>query len=185
MRTSVCREFLLYLDRNGELDVGESPKAVVKWLKQSNLPFDLKHLLHFDWPQKTAEILPWLRLSAAKEIPALEARNKLLRHGFLQVGSSVGGDPLVIRWDLEPFEVGFLTHEEFWGQDVEPQKVYARIARSLESLLYRVVEDRYVPIDYYAAKDINAFLAEEARDASGKLQRRSGSRTSARGDKAK
>jgi hypothetical protein len=68
---------------------------------------------------------------------------------------------LVVRCDSEPCEVGFITHEEYWEHKDEPEKVYERIARSLDSLLYRVVEGRYVPIDYYAAKEFNEFLAEE------------------------
>jgi hypothetical protein len=37
MRSSVCREFLIHLDRGGELQVGPSPEAVDKWLDKANL----------------------------------------------------------------------------------------------------------------------------------------------------
>jgi hypothetical protein len=162
MRSSLCREFLIHLDRDGHLEVGPAPKAVAKWLDKAKLPWDLAHLLRFDWPQKGGEIHGrGLYLAASKDILAHDLRKDLHRHGFLPIGSAPNGDLLVVRCDSEPCEVGFITHEEYWEHKDEPVVAYQRVARTLDSLLFRVAEGRYIPIDYYAAKEFNAFLAEE------------------------
>ena len=162
MRAGACREFLIHLDRECELEVGSSPKTVANWLDKANLPWDLAQLLRFDWPQKGAEIHGrGIRIAAAKDILANEFRKDLQRHGFLPIGSAPNGDMLVVRCDAQPCEVGYITHEEYWEHKDDPQLAYQRIARSLDSLLYRIIEHRYVPIDYYSAKEFNEFLAEE------------------------
>lgn len=86
--------------------------------------------------------------------PELE---KLLIQRFLPIGSAPNGDALVIRYDGDRLEAGFLSHE------IHDPVAYQPIARTLDSLLYKLVEGRYIPTDYHAAKAFNAFLAEESR----------------------
>jgi hypothetical protein len=56
--------------------------------------------------------------------------------------------------------VGFITHKEYDGAD--PRKYFCPVARSIETLLYRAAEGRYVPVDYYEARSFNQFLQDEA-----------------------
>jgi hypothetical protein len=61
---------------------------------------------------------------------------------------------------------GFVTHEDWSPWNDEPQdarRFFQPIARSFDSFLYRVVEGKYLPSDYYAAKDFNKFLEEEKK----------------------
>jgi hypothetical protein len=160
MRAGVCSEFLHHLDSDGELKVGHSSKRFAACLEKANLPWDLQHLLRFDWPQRSG-YLAHLRFNSAKEILADEFLGDLLKHHFLPIGSAPNGDMLVVRFDSDRCEVGFLTHEEYWDQKEDPVKIYEPIAPTLESLLFRIVEGRYIPTDYYAAKEFNAFLTED------------------------
>ena len=59
---------------------------------------------------------------------------------------------------------GFVSHDELWEDEASnPRDCFQPIARSLESLLFRLAEERYIPTDYYAARAFNEFLAEEDR----------------------
>jgi hypothetical protein len=160
MRAGVCSEFLHHLDFDGELKVGHCSRRFAAWLEKANLPWDLQHLLRFNWPQRSG-YLAHLRFNSAREILADEFLVDLLKHHFLPIGSAPNGDMLVVRFDSDRCEVGFLTHEEYWDQKQDPVKIYEPIAATLESLLFRIVEGRYIPTDYYAAKEFNAFLAED------------------------
>jgi hypothetical protein len=120
----------------------------------------LDHLIRFDWPQKSG-YLAHLRVSSAKEILDGNLLPDLLPHRFLPIGSAPNGDSLVVRFDADQCEVGFISHEEYWEHKDDPGSVYQPIGRTLESLLYKVVDGRYIPTDYYAAKEFNAFLNEE------------------------
>ena len=162
MRSSVCSELLHHFDADEALAVDSSPPEFAKWLDTVTLPWDLQHLLRFDWPQKSGYI-GHLRIMSAQELLADEFLGSLLRHQLLPIGSAPNGDTLVIRTGSDQCEVGFLTHEEYWEHQEDPLTVYQPIARTLDSLLYRLVEGRYIPTDYYAAKEFNAFLADERR----------------------
>jgi hypothetical protein len=70
------------------------------------------------------------------------------------------GDWLVIAFAKLGCIPGFITHEE-WDQESSPASFFEPIAKSMESLLYRIAEGRYIPTDYYAAKPFNDFLREE------------------------
>jgi hypothetical protein len=160
MRASVCSEFLHHLDGDARLAVGHSPKVVIAWLDRANLPWDLDHLIRFNWPQKSG-YLAHLHVSSAKQILDADSLADFLPHRFLPIGSAPYGDSVVVRFDPDQCEVGFISHEEYSEHKDDPGNVYQPIARTLESLLFKVVEGRYIPTDYYAAKEFNAFLKEE------------------------
>src|SRR5262245_48507129 len=135
MRASVCSEFLHHLDGDGTLAVGNSPKVVIDWLDKANLPWDLGHLIRFNWPQKSG-YLAHLRVSGAKEILDSDLLADLLPFHYLPIGSAPNGDAMVVRFDPDQCEVGFISHEEYWEHKDDPGSVYQHIARTLESLLY-------------------------------------------------
>ena len=155
MSVDVAREFLHHLDEDGEFAIGHSPPAVAAWLDQTDLPWELGQLLRFYWPQQNGYVRH-LRLDAASDILKNPDLEKLLHRRIVPIGSAPNGDPLVIRCDGDRLEVGFLSHEIGDGT-----VKYQPIARTIESLLYRLMEGRYVPTDYHSAKAFNAFLAAE------------------------
>ncbi|HWE40781.1 MAG TPA: hypothetical protein VG406_29845 [Isosphaeraceae bacterium] len=75
---------------------------------------------------------------------------------MVPIGSARNGDPLVIRVIGEKeYEVGLVSHDQLWGNpDLEAGRAYVRVTSSLEEFLVRSAEGMYLPIDYYAAKDL-------------------------------
>lgn len=160
MSVDITHEFLLHLDPDGELAIGESPPAVAKWLDQTNdLPWELRMLLRFYWPQVSGYIGS-LHMKAASDILEYPELETLLKRRFVPIGSEPNGDPLVIYCEGDRLEVGFLSHEIDDGT-----VAYQPIARTLASLLYKLIEGKFIPTDYHAAKAFNEFLAEEKRNS--------------------
>jgi hypothetical protein len=163
MNQELCREFINHLDRNGSLKSGAAPKNIQKWLHGLALPNSLLRFMLWNWPQTDGQIGHISILSSAS-LYADEATAHLLKHKFLNAGSAPNGDLFVIDFSTESCVPGFITHEEWCPSSDEPQDprlFFQPIARTFTSFLYRVVEDRYLPTDYYAAKEFNAFLKEE------------------------
>ena len=163
MKSSVCSEFIHHLDRDGSLACGNAPAKIQKWLERLKLPMDLLCLMRWDWPQTDGRIVH-IDIKSSASIHADEATALLLPHKLINVGSAPNGDWFVIDFSTEAAVPGFITHEEWspWSEPPnDPRKLFQPIARSFDSFLYRAVEDRYLPTDYYAARDFNAFIADE------------------------
>ncbi len=163
MNCSVALEFIYYLDRHGALECGDAPEHIKRWLEDLNLPVGLLHFMQGLWPLTNCEIAR-IGIMSSTSIYADEATGLLLPHRFINVGSAPNGDWFVIDFTTEACVPGFITHEEWspWDDPPDdPRKFFQPIARSFESFLYRAVEDRYLPTDYYAARDFNTFVADE------------------------
>ena len=162
MNMSLCRDFISYLDQDDSLKSGNAPKNIEQWLEQLNLPLDLLRFMQWSWPQSDCQFAH-IRIQSSESLYADEATAPLLQHKFLNVGSAPNGDWFVIDFSTEACVPGFITHEEWspWSDSPEdPRKFFQPIARTFDAFLYRVVETRYLPIDFYAAKEFNAFLAD-------------------------
>lgn len=164
MSRNLLSEFIYHLDSDDSMKLGHAPKNVQAWLEEVGLPMDLLRFLQWDWPQVDSQI-GHIAVLSSKNLMADEQTEKLLGHKFLQLGSAPNGDLFVLDVSTEQCRPGFITHEEYWDHEDNPKEVFEPIARSLESLLYRIVEGRYLPTDYYAVKDFNAFLREEQKNS--------------------
>ena len=160
MRADVCRELLIHLDK-GELQCGHAPKPVQKWLEKIKLPTDFLRFMQWYWPQQDGQ-LAHLTILSSSSIKSDDSAELLASAGFLLIGAAPNGDSLVVDFGKRACVPGFITHEE-WDQESKPREFFEPIARSFESLLYRLAEGRYVPTDYYAAKPFNVFLREEEK----------------------
>jgi hypothetical protein len=163
MNHSLCREFISHLDQDGSLKSGYAPKKIATWLEQLGLPMDLLRFMQWDWPQTDCQIAHISIMSSAS-FHTDEATACLLKHKFLNVGSAPNGDTFVIDFSTEICVPGFITHEEWspWSDEPQdPRQFFQPIARTFDSFLYRVVEGKYLPTDYYAAREFNKFLADE------------------------
>lgn len=163
MKNSVCEEFIHHLDQDGSLECDNAPEHIKKWLEDLNLPMGLLRFMQWEWPQ-TDGFIAHIRILSSASLYADEATAPLLKHKFINAGSAPNGDTFVIDFSTEACVPGFITHEE-WSpcsdKPGDPREFFQPIARSFESFLYRAVEGRYLPTDYYAARDFNAFLADE------------------------
>jgi len=154
MNMNLCRDFISYLDQGGSLKSGNAPKNIEQWLEELNLPIDLLRFMQWSWPQTDCQ-MAHIRIRSSAP---------LLRQNFLNVGSAPNGDWFVIDFSTEACAPGFITHEEWspWNDNSEdPRQFFQPIARTFDAFLYRIVEERYLPFDYYAAKEFNAFLLNE------------------------
>jgi hypothetical protein len=163
MNSHLCGEFIGHLDQDGSLQCGHAPEHIMKWLEELNLPMDLLRFMQWRWPQSDGYIAH-ISVRSSVSIHADEMTSPLLKHKFLNAGFAPNGDWFVIDFSTEACVPGFVTHEEWcpWTDETEDaRKFFQPIARSLESFLCRAVEGRYLPTDYYAAKEFNAFLVDE------------------------
>lgn len=168
MNSDVCREFFYHLNLDRSLDVGSSPEAVVDWLKKIELPRGLKHLLMHSWPQSSGFVAGRVHVHSALSLTSNDLTNEILKHRLLNIGSAPNGDFLVIDLTTDNCVPGFISHSEwspYYSEPGNPRDFLQPIARSFDSFLYRLVEERYLPTDYYAAKAHNQFLREEERDS--------------------
>jgi hypothetical protein len=165
MNKNVCCEFIHHLDKDGSLECGHAPRQIQNWLEGLQLPMEFLRFMQWDWPQ-TDGYIAHIDIKSSSSLHAEEETAVLLKHKFLNVGSAPNGDIFVIDFSTEACVPGFITHEEWsaWSDEPQdPRKFFQPIARSFESFLFRAVEGKYLPTDYYAAKDFNAFLADERK----------------------
>ncbi len=158
MRGDVCKELMNHLDQ-GELKCGHAPQDVKDWLENLNLPMEFLRFMQWNWPQKNGK-LAHLVIFSSQSIKDDEFSIRLAETGLLLIGFAPNGDWLVVDFLDPPCVPGFIAFAE-WDQESDPREFFEPVARSMESLLYRIAEKRYVPTDYYAAKPFNEFLHEE------------------------
>ena len=162
-------EFIYHLDVNQDMEIGHAPEDVIAWIEGLGLPMSIRRFLQWAWPQVDSQIGHIAIMSSAK-VRSNDLANQFTSQKLLWLGSAGNGDFFVLDYSTEQCIPGFITHEECWtGTGVlnkELRQYFQPIAPTLESLLYRLVERRYVPRDYYAASDFNAFLDEERRTES-------------------
>jgi hypothetical protein len=158
----VLSEFIHHLDLDGGMKVGHAPKEVEDWFEGLGLPMDMLRFLQWDWPQVDSQI-GHIAVFSSQNIMKNKDTPRLLMHRFLPLGSAPNGDLFVIDISTGQCVPGFISHDAYWGYEdtVNPREIFQAIARSLESLLYKLIEFRYVPTDYYAAKEFNEFLKSE------------------------
>lgn len=160
MSLEILSEFIHHLDKDNDMNIGQAPDEVQAWLENIGLPMDILRFLQWKWPQRDTRIAHISLMSSANLIKDDFCEN-LIRQGYLQLGSAQNGDIFVIDFSSEQCRPGFITHEEYWEHEDNLKHIFQPIARSIESLLYRIAEGRYVPTDYYAAEEFNKFLVEE------------------------
>jgi hypothetical protein len=163
MNQSLCREFIQHLDQESSLKSGPAPKRIENWLEELGLPLDFLRFMQWNWPQTDCQIAH-IAIQSSESLYADEVTTLLLKHKFFNAGSAPNGDWFVIDFSTEACVPGFITHEEWspWSEEPQdPRQFFQPIARSFDTFLYRVVEGKYLPTDYYAASDFNKFLADE------------------------
>jgi hypothetical protein len=72
---------------------------------------------------------------------------------MLPIGSAINGDLLVLSFTEESCEVGLVSHDEFW-EDGDARSAYVAVTPSIDEFLWRAAEGRYLPIDFYAADEL-------------------------------
>ncbi|HEU4712227.1 MAG TPA: hypothetical protein VFS76_11710 [Pyrinomonadaceae bacterium] len=160
MRTHLIRDLFQHLDRDGSLQVGHCPEAEKRRFEELQLPTDVKRVLQWNWPNRGAEVGGY-NLYTPKEILASEDQPRLLAVGMLQIGFARNGDLLVLCWTEDKCAVGLVSHDELWeDRDADPREMYVEVTTSIDEYLWRAAEGRFLPVDFYAAIELNEMRGE-------------------------
>lgn len=159
MNEKAASGFIGHLD-SGDLKTGDAPETIKVWLQGLGLPQNLCRFMWWHWPQKDCRIGA-VEILCSQALPEQESIDVYLQHKLLPVGSGPSGDTFVIDYSTDSCPVGFVTHEEYFGEG-DPREFFRPAARSVESFLYRIAEGRYFPCDYYETGYFNDFLQAEA-----------------------
>ena len=94
----------------------------------------------------------WEFFSAMDIQKEVEEFPRYLKSGLLALGTCLNGDPIALDLRKQVGAVGYISHEEVWGDDeARIRKHFVLVASSLAEFA-RGVCDRSLPIDYYEAK---------------------------------
>jgi hypothetical protein len=97
----------------------------------------------------------------AEHILANEDLRHLLEAQMVPIGSARNGDILVIRFPAEgQTEVGLVCHDQLWEEDARSEDAYVLVTPTVEEYLYRAAEERHLPIDSYAAHELQSLRGE-------------------------
>jgi hypothetical protein len=88
----------------------------------------------------------------------------MLADGFIQIGSAMNGDPIVIDLAEGDGRVGFLSHDELWEPNPPmPREAFAPAASCIGDFFYGMVFDDSFPVDFYDAVEMETlYEAPEA-----------------------
>lgn len=145
---------------DGDLDVGHASEETKEWLEGLGLEMNLLRFLQWGWPRKDCQIGP-VAINPMAAVRDEEDLEVFLAHKLIPVGNGPNGDTFVIDFSVDSCPVGFVTHEEYYGEG-DPRPYFQGAGRSIESFLYRVSEGRFFPCDYYVTEAFNEFLKDEA-----------------------
>jgi hypothetical protein len=163
MRENLSSDLLYYLNRNETLKVEKCSDTDGNFLLGLDLPGELFSLLRWTWPTKSGDIGPY-RICPVKEIVETMRNWPTFQSNFmLPIGYALNGDGLVLRYKPEGMvEVGLISHEEMLDESKEQNLngIYACVVPTLEEFLLRAAEGLYLPIDFYAARELESLRAE-------------------------
>ena len=161
MRSHLIDDIFTHLAEKHGFKIDHAPKALKARLEELPLPMSVLRLLQWRWPRKRVCLGPY-ELYTAEEILASQDLTKLLKAKMIQVGSAPNGDPFVIRFALhDQAEVGLISHDSLYeSPNIDPKKAYVAVAKSVDEYLYKVAEDRFLPMDFYSAREFQLLKSE-------------------------
>ncbi len=79
----------------------------------------------------------------------------VLEAGFIPIGGSIGGDPMVLNTrSADPLEVGFISHEDLWNPDVaNGTEFYIKAPAPFPKYFSDLYEIEDYPSDFYSIVD--------------------------------
>jgi hypothetical protein len=166
MRFELIRDLMQRLDARGGLSVDHCDAALAARIEELPLPLDLKRIFQWSWANKSYRVGKY-RISSVKDAFSSEWFDLLIKANMIEIGSALNGDMLVVQFSNKNCEVGLLNHIELAVAIDEgklPQDFYVKVCGTLDELLYRLVEDRHVPIDYWAARELSELQSEMQKE---------------------
>jgi hypothetical protein len=159
MRTDLISDLFHHLNSAHKLGVGKCDKATHEKLERLEIPMDLRRTLQWYWTTLGGEVGGY-ELHSVNSIFQHEDFKQLSKYKMIPIGSAANGDILVINYQQENPAIGLVSHDELWESKGNPLEVYEVVTASIDEYLFRAVEKMYLPIDYYAARELNALKRE-------------------------
>ncbi|MBW3542594.1 MAG: hypothetical protein KY476_20210 [Planctomycetes bacterium] len=159
MRNNLLRDLLSFLD-NDYLRVEPCSDTLAEKIEGLPLPLSLKRLFQSSWPQTPDAMIGPYSMRCTGQILAPDDLERLLPYNMVAVGSAANGDLLVLRFDEVRCTVGLVSHDSYYEESSLPFDSFAAFASSLEEFLYRAAHQMYLPIDYYAARELEELQEE-------------------------
>jgi hypothetical protein len=156
---TVARNLIVHLAEEG-CEIGYASKRDISWVEKHLLPIDLKRTLQWYWPLSTCQIGPvaFEPVSGIRTFPWTDA---IIACDLYPLGFGPSGDVFACDFAANRCCVGFINHGKYGGGS-DAREYFQATFSSLASYLYLVDGRRYVPADYYAARDFINFLADES-----------------------
>lgn len=153
MRIELIQDLFHHLDSNDSLKIGYADESTTRALEELDIPLDLKRTLQWYWTTSGGIVGPYT-LDSVNVILANNDFSKLFQSRMIPIGFAVNGDILVIRTANDGCNIGLVSHEIFWEEECGPVEAYVEITQTIDEYLWRSVEGRYLPIDYYSATEL-------------------------------
>jgi hypothetical protein len=163
MRTELIRDLLWHLEANNALQLGNADERTTENLESLDIPMKLRRVLQWHWTTSGGEVGPYT-LYPVHEILKDEYFEQLFKFAMLPIGYAMNGDILVIRFQGEGCCVGLVSHDQLWEGETDPDAAFVEIVGSVEEYLWRSVERRYLPTDYYSAIELDNLKEEIAKN---------------------
>jgi hypothetical protein len=156
IRYNLINDLMHHLDRNGALNLIACDQEQKAFIEALDMPMMLKRMFQWQWASTWADVGTY-SMAPVAQIFSGEWFHRLFACGMLSLGSAKNGDNLLLRMHPDRYEMGLLNSTQFAGEDADasPEPYYVKICDSLDELLLRLVENRFLPIDYDSAVELN------------------------------
>lgn len=153
----IYRDFLRHLAKTANTTLiaaeGEATAALKPYSKE--LPVDFHRVLTTCWPAEAMAAPPY-ELFSLTEIVNDDSTAPLAEKGLFQIGHTGNGDMLVLRlgskWAYET-PVCLVSHEHYFSEETPLDQCVVEVSENFSEFLYRAVEERYLPIDFFCAQE--------------------------------
>lgn len=138
----------------GQGSYSEPTSQFLAWIDRRELSANAKQL--FSWFMPTHEIMVGTGsfYSAVDLMEMNDQWSRMAGYGLLILGSCLNGDFIVLDTRSDDLEVGYVTHEEIDLSDASDyREKYIAISPSIGGFLHDATFLRYLPDDYYFAKE--------------------------------
>lgn len=160
------REHLIHQLVNFALDdslaVGTCSKKYIKLIDAQPFPEWLKRLLSHHWPTKSGHVWPCYDFFDHKQIFSHYLFERSVAQEMLPVAHGPNGDTMVIKFNDDAAEVGFLCHEEV-DEAEKLADAYSQVTPTIEEFFLRVHDRLFLPADSYSAYGFGDLLSEMRR----------------------
>ena len=163
MHSELISDLVHHLDyaREEDLRVGNCDKRLSDEIESWDIPMDLKRLLQWSWFNDL--FVGGHDLNSVAQIVDDRDRQRFMSDRLLGIGSCANGDMIAVDFREDECPVRFVSHDILWESETRPRECSVLIFKSLAEFLLRIVEDKFIPIDYDSGCEFRHVVDEMAK----------------------